>query len=82
MKPAAGRRRLVVVCSRGIGNPQQPHLLTTDDKVIPRAPQREISERAGSSAVEIPAGHSVHVSQPGDVGPLIDEAAAAVSTRL
>jgi hypothetical protein len=35
------------------------YLLTTDDKMIPPAVQRTMSERAGSRVVEVPASHSV-----------------------
>jgi len=57
------------------------YLLTTDDKMIPPAAQRAMSERAGSTVVEVPASHSVYVSQPAAVAALVHEAATAVSTR-
>jgi pimeloyl-ACP methyl ester carboxylesterase len=57
------------------------YLLTTDDKMIPPAAQRAMSERAGSTVVEVPASHSVYVSQPAAAAALIHEAATAVSTR-
>ena len=55
------------------------YLRTTDDKMIPLAFQRTMSERAGSTVVEVPASHSVYVSQPAPVAALIREAAAAVT---
>ena len=57
------------------------YLLTTDDKMIPPAAQRDMSERAGSTVVEVAASHSVYLSQPAAVAALIHEAATAVSTR-
>ncbi|HEV2933816.1 MAG TPA: alpha/beta hydrolase [Streptosporangiaceae bacterium] len=57
------------------------YLLTTDDKMIPPAAQRAMSERTGSTVVEVTASHSVYVSQPAAVAALIHEAATAVSTR-
>ena len=53
------------------------YLLTTEDRMIPPAAQRDMSARAGTSTVEIPASHSVYVSQPGAVVSLIEKAAAA-----
>jgi pimeloyl-ACP methyl ester carboxylesterase len=55
------------------------YLRTTDDKMIPLALQRTMSERAGSTVAEVPASHSVYVSQPAPVAALIREAAAAVT---
>ena len=57
------------------------YLLTTDDKMIPPAAQRAMSERTGSTVVEVAASHSVYVSQPAVAAALIHEAATAVSTR-
>ena len=57
------------------------YLLTTDDRMIPPAAQRAMSERAGSTVVEVAASHSVYLSQPAAVAALIHEAATAVSTR-
>jgi pimeloyl-ACP methyl ester carboxylesterase len=51
------------------------YLLTTDDRMIPPAAQRAMSERAGSSVTEVAASHSVYVSQPQAVASLIKEAA-------
>ena len=56
------------------------YLLTTDDKMIPPAAQRAMSERTGSTVTEVAASHSVYVSQPAAVAALIHEAATAVST--
>jgi pimeloyl-ACP methyl ester carboxylesterase len=57
------------------------YLLTTDDKMIPPAAQRAMSERTGSTVVEVAASHSVYVSQPAVAAARIHEAATAVSTR-
>ncbi len=44
--------------------------------VLPSA-QRAMSERAGSTVTEVPASHSVYVSQPAAVAALITQAATA-----
>ncbi|HEY8562569.1 MAG TPA: alpha/beta hydrolase [Pyrinomonadaceae bacterium] len=51
------------------------YLITADDKMIPPPAQRLMSERAGSTVVELSASHSVYVSQPEAVARLIKEAA-------
>lgn len=52
-------------------------LLTRQDLAIPLESQRYMSERAGSTTVEVEASHAVTVSQPGPVADLINEAVAA-----
>src|SRR4051812_17685049 len=54
------------------------YLLTTEDRMIPPAAQREMSGRAGSTVVEAAASHSVYVSQPGAVADLVERAASEV----
>jgi hypothetical protein len=39
-----------------------------------------MSERAGSTVVEVAASHSVYVSQPAAVAALIEQASSAVTT--
>jgi pimeloyl-ACP methyl ester carboxylesterase len=51
------------------------YLLTTDDLMIPPGAQRVMSERAGSTRVEVSASHAVYVSQPAAVADLIKQAA-------
>jgi pimeloyl-ACP methyl ester carboxylesterase len=53
------------------------YLLTTEDKMIPPPAQRAMSQRAGATVTEVPASHSVYVSQPVAVANLIEQAAAA-----
>jgi pimeloyl-ACP methyl ester carboxylesterase len=55
------------------------YLLTTEDKMIPPPAQRIMSERAGSMTVEVPASHSVYVSQPAAVCACVEQAASAVT---
>ena len=43
--------------------------------------QRTMSQRAGSTVVEVAASHSVYVSQPAPVVDLIKQAAATVAAR-
>ena len=51
------------------------YLVTTEDQMIPPDAQRMMSERAGSTVVEVKASHSVYVSQPQVVAHLIKQAA-------
>lgn len=57
------------------------YLVTTQDRMIPPTAQRTMSERAGSTTVEVAASHSVYVSQPAAVVDLIKQAAAAAVTQ-
>ena len=56
------------------------YLVTTEDRMIPAPAQRQMSERAGSTVVEVEASHSVYVSQPDLVADLIERAASEVSS--
>jgi pimeloyl-ACP methyl ester carboxylesterase len=56
------------------------YLVTTDDRMIPPALQREMSERAGATVVETPGSHSIYVSQPAVVSDLIERAASEVGS--
>ncbi|MEU5683631.1 alpha/beta hydrolase [Streptomyces venezuelae] len=51
------------------------YLIATDDRMIPLAAQRAMSERTGSQVVEVAASHSVYLSQPDEVAALIRRAA-------
>jgi pimeloyl-ACP methyl ester carboxylesterase len=55
------------------------YLVATDDRMIPPAAQRAMSERAASTVAEVAASHSVYLSQPHAVAELIKTAAAEVS---
>jgi hypothetical protein len=57
------------------------YLVTTEDRMIPPAAQRTMSQRTGSTVVEVAASHSVYVSQPAAVTSLIKQAASAVAAR-
>jgi pimeloyl-ACP methyl ester carboxylesterase len=57
------------------------YMITTQDRMIPPPAQHDMSERAGSTVVEIAASHSVYVSQPGPVADLIEQATSAVASR-
>jgi len=57
------------------------YLVTTEDRMIPPAAQRTMSERAGSTVIEVSGSHAIYVSQPAAVAALIHDAATAVSTR-
>jgi pimeloyl-ACP methyl ester carboxylesterase len=51
------------------------YLVATEDRMIPPAAQRAMSERAGSTVAEIAGSHAIYVSQPAAVAALIAEAA-------
>ena len=53
------------------------YLATTDDRMIPPALQREMSERAGATCRD-PGSHSIYVSQPRVVADVIERAASGV----
>jgi pimeloyl-ACP methyl ester carboxylesterase len=55
------------------------YLVTTEDKMIPPAAQRAMSERAGSLVSEVTGSHSIYVSQPAAVATVIEQAAAAAA---
>jgi pimeloyl-ACP methyl ester carboxylesterase len=55
------------------------YLVATDDKMIPPPAQRAMSQRAGSTVVEVPGSHAVYVSQPEAVAELIRKAAVATT---
>jgi pimeloyl-ACP methyl ester carboxylesterase len=54
------------------------YLVATDDKMIPPPAQRLMSQRAGSTVVEVAGSHAIYVSQPGAVAALIEKAAEKV----
>jgi pimeloyl-ACP methyl ester carboxylesterase len=56
------------------------YLLTTEDRMIPPAAQREMSGRAGATVEEAAASHSVYVSQPAAVADLVRKAASEVTS--
>jgi len=57
------------------------YLVASDDRMIPPPAQRAMSERAGSTVVEVAGSHSVYVSQPAAVAALITQAAAGTSAQ-
>ena len=58
------------------------YLLVTEDRMIPPPAQRFMSERAGSTVVEVAGSHAIFVSRPDAVAALIKQAAqgAAAAT--
>jgi len=54
------------------------YLLTTEDRMIPPPAQRFMSQRAGSTVVEVAGSHAIYVSQPNAVAELIKQAAQGV----
>ncbi len=58
------------------------YLVATDDKMIPPAAQRFMSQRAGSTIVEVAGSHALYVSQPSAVAALIEKAAREVNAAM
>jgi pimeloyl-ACP methyl ester carboxylesterase len=56
------------------------YMIATDDKMIPPDAQRSMSNRAGSTVVEVKGSHAIYVSQPEAVAALIEQAAKSVKT--
>jgi pimeloyl-ACP methyl ester carboxylesterase len=54
------------------------YLITSEDKMIPPAAQRAMSQRAGSTVVEVKGSHAIYVSQPAAVAALIEGAAKSL----
>ena len=57
------------------------YMVATEDREIPPAAQRIMSQRAGSTVVEVPASHAVYITQPAPVAGLIKQAVSAVVAR-
>jgi pimeloyl-ACP methyl ester carboxylesterase len=53
------------------------YLVATDDRMIPPAVQRIMSQRAGATVVESEGSHAIYVSQPEAVAAIIRKAAQA-----
>jgi len=53
------------------------YLVVTEDKMIPPAAQRFMSQRAGSTVDEVAGSHAIYVSQPNAVAAIIKKAAGA-----
>jgi hypothetical protein len=54
--------------------------VATEDRMIPPATQRSMSERAGATVEEAAGSHAIYVSQPAAVAELIEKAASEVSS--
>jgi pimeloyl-ACP methyl ester carboxylesterase len=58
------------------------YLVATDDRMIPPPAQRLMSERAGSTVIEVPGSHAIYVSQPDAVAALIEMAVNAITAAV
>jgi pimeloyl-ACP methyl ester carboxylesterase len=58
------------------------YLVATEDRMIPPPAQRQMSERAGSTVVEIAGSHAIYVSHPDPVAELIETAASEVASPV
>lgn len=54
------------------------YFVATEDRMSPPPARRLMSERAGSTVVEVAGSHAIYVSQPAAVAALIEQAASAV----
>lgn len=50
------------------------YLVATDDEALPPDAERQFATRMGATVIEVPSGHLVMVSHPGDVAKLIESA--------
>ncbi|MDB5966837.1 MAG: Pimeloyl-ACP methyl ester carboxylesterase [Polaromonas sp.] len=57
------------------------YLVTREDKMIPPAAQRQMSQRAGSSVTEVSGSHAVYVSRPQAVVEIIKKAAGEIAAK-
>jgi pimeloyl-ACP methyl ester carboxylesterase len=57
------------------------YLLVTEDRMIPLAAQRAMSQRAGAVVVEVKGSHAIYVSKPEAVAALIEQAATSVKAK-
>jgi len=57
------------------------YLVATDDRMIPPAAQRFMSERADSTVTEVAGSHAIYVSQPKAVAAFIEKAAMALMEK-
>ena len=57
------------------------YLVATEDKMIPPPAQHFMSERAGSTVVEVAGSHATHVSQPNALTMLIKNASQGVNKK-
>jgi pimeloyl-ACP methyl ester carboxylesterase len=55
------------------------YLVTSEDRMIPPAAQRQMAQRAGSTVVEARGSHAIYESQPSAVAALIAAAAKGVN---
>ena len=58
------------------------YLVATEDKMIPPPAQRFMSERAGSTVVEVAGSHAIYVAQPNAVAELIEKAAKSTKSAM
>ena len=58
------------------------YLVATEDRMIPPAAQRQMSERAGSTVVEVEGSHAIYVSKAAAVADLIEKAASEVKSAV
>lgn len=54
------------------------YVLSTEDRIIPPAAQRQMAARAHAAITEVRGSHAVYISQPKAVADVIDAAARAV----
>ena len=58
------------------------YLIATEDRIIPPVAQRFMSERAGSTVIEVKGSHAIYVSKPEAVAALIETAANGIGLAV
>jgi pimeloyl-ACP methyl ester carboxylesterase len=76
--PTAGRALATPVASAAWKSRPSFYVLTTEDRIIPPAAQRQMAARAGADLSEVAASHAVYLSRPQAVADAIDRAAHAL----
>ncbi len=79
--PAAGVAFAAPVSKAPWRNKPSWYILSTEDRVIPPAAQRQMATRAHAAITEVRGSHAVYISQPKAVADAIDAAAHAVPVQ-
>lgn len=77
--PPAGAAFATPVSNAAWKNRRSWYVLSTQDRIIPPAAQRQRAARAKAAVTEVPASHAVYISQPDAVANAIDAAAKAAA---
>jgi pimeloyl-ACP methyl ester carboxylesterase len=78
--PTSGKALATPVATAAWKTRPSFYLLTTEDRIIPPALQRQMAQRAQSEVSEVAAGHAVYLSRPEAVAELLEHAARQLSS--